>query len=242
MAPGLDWAWLDRGARQRRATIRPSRAKLSRLRHPRRLLALGMTLMREAEREPRAMFAARGFRDGLLIAVLAACPLRRANMAGLRLGSSLQRRGETWWIHLREAETKNGRPIEAPLPTAMTEPMDRYIADFRPRLLAGNHDDHLWITKDGSWMRPHALHARVTRLTQARLGVRINPHLFRDCAATSIAFDDPAHIWITRDVLGHRSMATSQRYYNQAPSIDAARAWQRRVRDLRRRRAGPPSD
>jgi hypothetical protein len=162
-------------------------------------------------------------------------PLRRANMAGLRLGTSLTRRGGSWWISLAAAETKTGRPIEVPLPEAVTAPLERYLDQHRPLLLAGGSDDHLWITKDGTWLRPHAVFARVTTLTRARLGVAINPHLFRDCAATSIALDDPAHVLITRDVLGHRTLATSQRHYNQAGSLEAARVWQAQVRRLRGR-------
>jgi hypothetical protein len=33
-------------------------------------------------------------------------------------------------------------------------------------------------------------------LTARILGVAINPHLFRDCAATTIATDDPEHVLI----------------------------------------------
>ena len=159
-------------------------------------------------------------------------------MAGLRLGTSLQRRGKSWWVVLGAGETKTGRPVEAPLPQALSAPLERYLAVHRPRLLgAARSDDHVWLTKDGTWMRPHALHARVTKLTRARLGVAVNPHLFRDCAATAIALDDPAHVLITKEVLGHRSLATAERHYNQAQTLDAGRSWQRCVRELRRRRA-----
>ena len=54
----------------------------------------------------------------------------------------------------------------------------------------------------------------------------INPHLFRDCAATTIAIEDPEHVRIASQILGHRSAATTERYYNQAQTIDAARRYQ----------------
>jgi integrase/recombinase XerD len=236
LAPGRDWSWLVGGARELRAGIAKRKAKLPRLRRIQTLYRLGLDLMAEAERlEVAPLKAAVRHRDGLLIALLAARPLRRANMAGLRLGTSLTRRGGSWWISLAAAETKTGRPIEVPLPEAVTAPLERYLDQHRPLLLAGGSDDHLWITKDGTWLRPHAVFARVTTLTRARLGVAINPHLFRDCAATSIALDDPAHVLITRDVLGHRTLATSQRHYNQAGSLEAARVWQAQVRRLRGR-------
>jgi integrase/recombinase XerD len=83
-------------------------------------------------------------------------------------------------------------------------------------------------------MQPHQIYQQVIRLTHQRIGVAVNPHLFRDCAATSIALEDPAHVMIIKDVLGHASLATGERHYNQARSVEAAHAWQRSVCKLRR--------
>ena len=71
-----------------------------------------------------------------------------------------------------------------------------------------------------------AIYDVFTRRTAAAFGQSINPHLFRDCAATSIAIDDPAHVRIASQILGHRSTATTEQYYNQAQAIDAARRYQ----------------
>jgi integrase len=65
----------------------------------------------------------------------------------------------------------------------------------------------------------------VARTVEA-FGKPINPHLFRDCAATSIALEDPVHVRIASQILGHRSVASTERYYNQAQTIDAARHYQ----------------
>jgi len=65
----------------------------------------------------------------------------------------------------------------------------------------------------------------VARTAEA-YGKPINPHLFRDCAATSIAIEDPEHVRVASLILGHRSAATTERYYNQAQAIDAARRYQ----------------
>ena len=40
------------------------------------------------------------FRDGLIVALLAARPLRLRNLAGLELDRTLMRRGEAWWIDI----------------------------------------------------------------------------------------------------------------------------------------------
>lgn len=58
-------------------------------------------------------------------------------------------------------------------------------------------------------------------------------HLFRDCAATSIALEDPEHVRIAAQILGHRSFATTEKYYRLARAADASRAYQAAIEALR---------
>jgi hypothetical protein len=51
-----------------------------------------------------------------------------------------------------------------------------------------------------------------------------------ECA---IAIDDPAHVRIAARLLGHRSLATTERYYNQARSVEAVRRHQELVIGIR---------
>jgi hypothetical protein len=73
------------------------------------------------------------------------------------------------------------------------------------------------------------------RPTRAKFGHMINPHLFRDSAATSIAIEDPKRAYITRSIPGHGTLRTSEQYYNHAQSREALRQYQRRILELRRR-------
>jgi integrase len=79
---------------------------------------------------------------------------------------------------------------------------------------------------------------RITSRTWEGLGRAINPHLFRDCAATSIAIDDPDHIGIVSRLLGHRAASTAERYYNHARSVEASRRLQQQILALRDRIGG----
>jgi integrase/recombinase XerD len=99
----------------------------------------------------------------------------------------------------------------------------------------------LWVSKADRQMSRNGIYGRVVALTAARLGRRINPHLFRDCAATSIAVEDPDHVQITAGVLGHSSLSTSERHYNHAESLQAARRYQGRIQELRQRRTPSPA-
>jgi hypothetical protein len=56
------------------------------------------------------------YRDGLMIALLAARPLRRRNLAMITIGRQLIRVGDAWDLIFAAEETKTGQPIEAILP------------------------------------------------------------------------------------------------------------------------------
>jgi hypothetical protein len=43
---------------------------------------------------------------------------------------------------------------------------------------------------------------------------------------TSVAIDDPKHIGISLRLLDHRNGSTTERYYNQARSLEASRRMQ----------------
>ena len=85
-------------------------------------------------------------------------------------------------------------------------------------------------------MTDNGIYIRVVARTSERLGKPINPHLFRDCAVTSVAIDDPAHIGIAARLLGHRTGSTTERYYNQARGVEASRLMQESL--LARRNGG----
>jgi hypothetical protein len=47
--------------------------------------------------------------------------------------------------------------------------------------------------------------------------------LFRDCAATSIAIDNPKHVGDASLVLGHAGHRMTEKHYNHARSLEASR-------------------
>jgi integrase len=227
-----DWRWICQVASRVRMHAEPVCRKRYRMVSSHELLLLGQQLMLDAPAQPSPRLRARAFRNGLIIALLAARPLRRRNLAGIELDRTLVRRGTAWWIDIPAEETKTRRPIEAPWPAALTPALEVYLNEHRPILAkrvgrwtrpVGNA---LWVSSDGSPMRPRALYEMIVARTAEAFGKPINPHLFRDCAATSIAIEDPAHVRIASQILGHRSPVSTERYYNQAQTIDAARLYQ----------------
>ena len=74
-------------------------------------------------------------------------------------------------------------------------------------------------------MHSKALYGSICRRTKAAFGHAINPHLFRDCVATTIAIKDPAHVEVAMSILGHSRLETTEHYYNQAMTLEASRQY-----------------
>lgn len=241
LAPGEDWGWL----RQLQCTLQgratPSRDKRQRLRPAGELAALGEQLMANSTTNPNwsKLRQAVRYRDGLMIALLAHRPMRRKNFAELRLGQQVVQAQGRHTLNLAAAETKTRAAYQAAWPVALENNLSTYLKVHRPVLLAGERGsvasatDALWISETGTHLEAGALAVRIKRLTEAAFGRSLSPHLFRDSAATSIAIDTPLHVRDSQHVLGHSSFATTERYYNQARSLEAARHWQQTLAELR---------
>jgi integrase/recombinase XerD len=71
-------------------------------------------------------------------------------------------------------------------------------------------------------MSQGSLHSRIVTRTREKFGVSVCPHLFRDCAATSMDIRDPWQTSAVVAVLGHRAIETSERFYNHSQMPFAA--------------------
>jgi hypothetical protein len=124
-------------------------------RHPDSCLAR-LDLMRRASSASTALERAVTYRDGLMIGVLSARPLRVRNLAGLELGRTFVWRGDAWWIDTPGEETKTNEAIEMPLPDELTSAIEAYLKDHRPFLCRRRGrwtapiGNALWVSQDGS--------------------------------------------------------------------------------------------
>lgn len=239
MSPGADIEWLRRLGRRLSRQITPVRDKHSRIVPIDQLFDLGVDLMERSRRDrgPRPSSAAVQFRDGLMIALLAARPFRLRTFWRLRVGRHLRRSGDGYLTQIWDEDAKTGRDDVYPLPQDLTPYVDDYLNRVRPLLLRGRDSDKLWISWAGDDLSECGIHDKIEERTKARFGHAINPHLFRDCAATSIAVEDPEHVRIIKSILGHTSLETSERFYNQAQSMSAQRTLNQAVLSRRRRYA-----
>jgi site-specific recombinase XerD len=235
MFPALDLAWLREVARQlARLVVRTS--KRSRLVSILELQDLADSLMTRADTDPSLDRRQRAilYRDGLIIAFLAARALRRRTLAAITIDRNLVRLGPGYALMFGAIDMKNRQPFETTVPQDLVPKVERYLAVHRPSILGADCHAGLWASAKGCPMSAEAIYARVCRHTHAAFGRSINPHLFRDCLATDIAIHDPAHVRIAAHMLGHADPRTTDRHYNQARAIEAGRRHQRRLLKLRR--------
>jgi integrase/recombinase XerD len=85
-------------------------------------------------------------------------------------------------------------------------------------------------------MTQMAIYDRIRAQTKQHFGVALNPHLFRDAAATTLAIADPAHVRLAAPLLGHRTFTTTEKYYRQARAHDAHRAFVEALTECKGRR------
>jgi integrase/recombinase XerD len=229
MGPNASWAFINALASRIRARHRSVRDK-SNLKLSDELLRLGLSLLEEATMAA-GLEAAILHRDGLMIALLALVPLRRRNFASLRLERNLVEISGSWLISLDARETKTHTPLELLWPGELVGPLRTYLNVHRPLLSAMSRrwakriDNALWVSSHGSPMTEMAIYDRIRAHTQKAFGRAINPHLFRDAAATTLAIADPEHVRVAAPLLGHRTFMTTERYYQQAQAFDAHRAY-----------------
>ena len=93
----------------------------------------------------------------------------------------------------------------------------------RPSFPANKPSDALWLTYQGEPLDASSVNWRFMLTSKRLIGVHINPHLLRDCAATSLSTVSPAAALAAAALLGHSNFATTERYYIRANQLEAGR-------------------
>ncbi len=148
MAPGRDFAWLAEIGKDLALVMRP-RSKFDRLVLTEVLVEAGLTLIHEAENSQSMTKLARAcqVRNGLMVAMLGVCPIRRKNFAALELARTFVKIRGKWWIVLAASETKEKRADERPVDELLTPVIDRYLGQHRPVLArSDNPPSALWLS------------------------------------------------------------------------------------------------
>lgn len=205
------------------------------------LYELGVDLMSEAAKDRGApQENAVLFRDGLVIALLAAIPVRRKNAYAIHIGQNLIWNGEEPHLCFSPHEMKNHRPAEAVCANDLPRYLRTYLSIYRPILLAQRlpastaPEPALWLNLQGKPLSYDGFYWIVKSHTRAKFGLVVGPHQFRRCAATSVGSEDPLHVGVASSILTHHDPSITEGTYNQASSLTASRRYNDTVRETRR--------
>jgi len=236
MAPHANWRWLADVCNALNRRSAPSKDKRPRMRPTGEIYAAAFAdLERLSKTALRRRIDRVAFRDTLMLAILAARPVRLRNLAGIRIGNHLVQQGDVLLLAFPAEEVKNRRPLEHTLPDSVAPFVQTYLGRIRPSFLKGGVSDALWLGFEGKPLAPQSVYGRIMLVSRRLLGVAINPHLLRDCAATSLASLSPAAALSAAALLGHQSFATTERHYIRANQLEAGRVVNAILADVRSR-------
>jgi integrase len=236
MYPAKDWSWLLKISNRLKARAKP-KPERHHLVTSETLYKLGIKLMDEAvaSGKPLSTWGIRNaYRDGLIISLLAAIPVRRRTLAALQLKKHLVRSGSLWWLDIPAEDVKNKRPLEYPLSEELSHRLTVYLNEIRSALPGAAAHGYLWVTGRGRPVRGHVIYHVVCQRTRRALGFPVALHRFRRAAATFWSIRDPKNVRGSKDLLGHAKFDTTERYYVMSQSRQAGRAFARAVAKVRR--------
>jgi integrase len=159
----------------------------------------------------------------LAVAIELVIPLRARNLAGLRV-DQLHRVGDRILIEVALNETKNEEPINAEFPPWLVRLIDEYMLRYRPRLLT-RPSPWLFPGRNGGRRNSGGFGAQIADFISREIGVTMTLHQFRHLAAKLYLDRHPGDYETVRRLLGHKSRATTQRFYHELESVLAVRRY-----------------
>jgi integrase len=180
----------------------------------------------------------RNYRNGLIIALLACRAPRLGSLAQMRMGKNLYKCNGEYWARLQSMIVKNKRELHYSLPEILTQRIDRYLSEIRPKLLDPAATDAVWGNGDGGAFTYRSIQTMIFRRTQAEVGKKFaeafGPHRFRHAFATALAAADPTNPGLAAVILGITEGVVTE-HYRQARQADAARKLQANLQEERER-------
>jgi site-specific recombinase XerC len=232
MTPESNWNWLQKVCNRIQRAAKPTSNKLSRMRPTTEIFKVALRELRRLPSDPLSKKDALRYRDALMLAFLASRPLRRKNCAALELGRNLVKVDGGWLLTIPAEETKTGQAIAFLLPEILVPWLERYLV-VRKFPVPGELSSKLWLSNEGKPLNGNRVWSRITKLTQRLFGKSINPHLLRDCAASTLANSSSDLALAAAPLLGHRHFATTERFYIQANNLEASRRFNSILSKLR---------
>lgn len=128
-----------------------------------------------------------------------------------------RRFGHMYIEFAREEQSDKALPPSQPISKRLAAALEDHIDGARERLRASYDGRRLWVSSLGGPLNANGLYKQIVAKTEAAFGLPVNPHLFRDCHATSGSKNSPEEPSTTHLQLGNTPMVTRHVYDHSGP-------------------------
>ena len=172
----------------------------------------------------------------LAVQLLLDAPVRVGNLASVDLDRHVLRfgagRAQRVHLHFPAAEVKNARELELPLTAETVELLDLYIEHVRPRLVR-SPNSFLFPGEANGPKGSALLSSQIGDFMHKHVGVRVSAHKFRHLIGYLFLKQNPGAHEVVRQLLGHKSIATTIRFYASLEQDEAFELYDSFLDDLR---------
>lgn len=201
-----------------------------------KLLLLPITIARSLERVDNPTYRQSLLaQKALMLLILIYCPLRITSLLSLRLDRHLcwsrpNMSGELM-LEFQEGELKNRQPASMPLPADCARFVRTYIRKFRP--ITAHQGSPFLFPGEGACLPKgrNVASAQISSLIFQRLGLAVNPHLYRHIVHLIVLRRFPGAYAMVARILTHKSIESTIRNYSSFDVELSMRAYQRMVLD-----------
>ena len=154
------------------------------------------------------------------IELLIFAPVRVGNLASIMLDQHLITVGKKRYLSFQTGEVKNDQDLDFELQDETSELIEWYMFNYRQ---APQGNLALFPGRNRDTKAKHTLGGQLTQTVKKFLGVEVHPHLFRQIAANAYLAVHPGGYEVVRQMLGHKQMATTMKYYAGPETRSAVR-------------------
>lgn len=150
------------------------------------------------------------------VAILLVAPVRLGNLAAIRLDVNLIKPGgpdSDYWLRFPKFDVKNKQALQFVFNGRLTKLIDAYIFEFRPALMKGKNHDWLFPGRSTNHKEKIGFSTQIVDQVEKATGMRITIHQYRHAAAAKFLKHRPGEYELVRQLLGHKSVETTKRFY-----------------------------
>ena len=190
-----------------------------------KIVSLAMQVIGDLDHATPTVLDAVEVQSAIAIAILLIAPIREKNLAELDIERNLHRvRDEEWFLVIPGHDVKNKEDLTFPMPQAIVDLIKVYLDRYRPLLLKKT-STKLFISRNGRPKTPAEIGALLPKFIKKHTGLEMNVHIFRHFAAYLYLKAHPGHYESVRQLLAHKDVSTTVRFYTKLEQIESFRQY-----------------